>query len=101
MASQNPSTPDSSSTINAPAMDSLLQACSSGNADQLCTLLASPTSKEVALAHEDRAYNAIRISIPNLRRLLERAAKSGQAPSVETLLEFAHANKVAKSHTMI
>ena len=76
-------------------MDSLLQACSSGNADQLSTLLANPTSKEIALAHENRAYNAVRISIPNLRRLLERAAKSGHASSVETLLDFAHANNVA------
>lgn len=73
----------------------LLLACSDGNLPRLKTLLAEPSLVKVALAHQERPYNSVRLSIPNLRMMLANAARAGNAQIVELLLAFAHEHDVA------
>ena len=84
-----------SSSLDSSAMDSLLNACSTGNPSELERLLQTPSSRNIALAHEERPYNAVRITIPNLVLLLQSASKAGRAAAVDALLQFAHANNIA------
>lgn len=70
-------------------MDELLQVCASNNLARLDTLLADPSYIQVALAHEVHPYNAVYITIPNLRVLLENTARASQFPCVKALLHFA------------
>lgn len=76
-------------------MNALLLACSSGDHASLTHLLSTPEARTVALAREERPYLKGRVILLNLTLLLERAARSGHASCVETLLAFGPANDIA------
>ncbi len=73
-------------------MDSLLLACSSGNSSSLEQLLTLSTPRRLALAKEERQYNFIRLTFPNIHFLLERAAGAGHANCISVLFTFAQDN---------
>lgn len=83
-----------STTDSSAMMEELVQACSSGDISNLQTMLADPNYVQIALAHEMRPYNAVRVSIPNLRLLLQSGARSGQWASVKNLIYFASRHDV-------
>lgn len=89
-----------STTDSSAMMEELSQACSSGDISNLQTLLADPKYVQIALAHEMRPYNAVRVSIPNLSLLLQSGARAGQSASIKDLIHFASEHGVPL-HTLI
>lgn len=78
-------------------MEELLQACPSDYTSKLQTLLADPKYAQIALAHEMRPYNTVRVPIPNLSLLLQSAARAGQSATVKYLIHFASEHDVSLS----
>ena len=76
-------------------MNSLLNVCFIDNTSELRRLLQTSSSRKIALAHEERPYNVVRITIPNLVLLFQSAFKVDRAVVVDALLQFAHANNIA------
>ena len=84
-------------TVQQDPGDELLTACSAGSLDQVQTLLSGPSMIKTALSYQKRPYHddyELMRSFLNLQVMLERAARSGHASTVEYVLAFGHQHNV-------
>jgi len=83
-----------------PTSDYLIALSETGDREQLSTALQQPATVKVALSTESilvDAQTGVRVAELNLKRMVEAAARSGHADTVETLLGFSQQHSVAVS----